>query len=102
MDSSIIERVPSLIGKHYNGVWSWQVEADYKDLYNEALPANWLEIIDVSPMITVEQFGDKFVLRVCNPQDVSVNCSFLFLCDIYSAGCCVLLVVCVYLLFVDD
>ncbi|XP_017780173.1 PREDICTED: tudor domain-containing protein 7B isoform X2 [Nicrophorus vespilloides] len=68
-ETDVLTRIPPLVMKHYHGIWSWQLEADYKDQYNELLPLNWLEVIDSSQTISVEAFGDKYVLRYCNPED---------------------------------
>lgn len=61
-----------MVEQHYHGIWNWQLEADYADVYNEQLPLNWLQIVDTSPKVSVESFLDKYVLRYCKPEDVSI------------------------------
>lgn len=60
-----------MIEKHTNGIWNTQLEADYSDMFNEQLPINWLEIVDVSPNVYVEPVLDNFILRYCQPGEVS-------------------------------
>ncbi|CAH0548702.1 unnamed protein product [Brassicogethes aeneus] len=66
----ILERVPPMLEKHQHGIWAWQLEMDYADKYNEALPADWLKIIDTSQCIQVEKGLESHVLRHCKPGDV--------------------------------
>lgn len=61
----ILERIPPIVEKHYHGIWSWQLEADYIDEFNEQLPKNWLDIVNTSPFISVEPVAEKFVLTYC-------------------------------------
>ncbi|XP_018321654.1 tudor domain-containing protein 7 isoform X2 [Agrilus planipennis] len=73
-EQDVLEKVPPIVMKHYHGIWNWQLEADYKDMFHEQLPINWMEIIDVLPYISVVPCLDnKFVLRYCNPEDKGVN-----------------------------
>ncbi|KAL3271551.1 hypothetical protein HHI36_022028 [Cryptolaemus montrouzieri] len=63
----IKDRIPPMLQTHFQGVWSWQIEADYVDKYMEQLPLNWLEIIDSCDCVAVERIQDKHVLRYCRP-----------------------------------
>lgn len=69
-EKDILERIPPMIEKHTNGIWNTQLEADYSDMYNEQLPSNWLEIVDISPNVYVEPVLDNFILRYCQPGEV--------------------------------
>ncbi|GJQ79843.1 hypothetical protein Trydic_g23305 [Trypoxylus dichotomus] len=69
-DQDVLARIPLMVEQHYHGIWNWQLEADYADLYHEQLPLNWLQIVDTSPKVSVESFLDKYVLRYCKPEDI--------------------------------
>nr|XP_022902802.1 tudor domain-containing protein 7 isoform X1 [Onthophagus taurus] len=70
-DQDVLERIPELVKKHYHGIWNSQIELDYTDLYKEALPLNWVEVVDKSPMICVEKVSEtRYVLRCCKPEDM--------------------------------
>lgn len=87
-DRDILTRIPPMLMRHQHGIWSWQVEEDYAEKYNEQLPTNWLEIADTSDCVSIEKvFGDKHVLRPCKPGDVSGFCSVLRICFVnFRAG----------------
>ncbi|KAK9746736.1 OST-HTH/LOTUS domain [Popillia japonica] len=68
-NQDVLARIPLMVEKHYHGIWNWQLEADYADLYNEQLPLNWLQVVDTSSKVSVEPFLDKYVLRYCKPED---------------------------------
>ncbi|KAI4454865.1 tudor domain containing protein [Holotrichia oblita] len=68
-NQDVLARIPLMVEKHYHGIWNWQLEADYADLYNEQLPLNWLQVMDTSSKVSVEPFLDKYVLRYCKPED---------------------------------
>lgn len=69
----VLERIPPIVEKHFHGMWSWQLEADYMDMFLEQLPQNWLEVVDTSDRISVEPcLGDKYVLRNCKPGEVNI------------------------------
>ncbi|XP_044261452.1 tudor domain-containing protein 7-like isoform X2 [Tribolium madens] len=78
-NDDIIERIPPMLEKHNNAVWMWQIEADYRDRFNEQLPPDWLQIIDNSPFVSIEKYHGRFVLQHCNPDnkgkklDISLN-----------------------------
>lgn len=84
-DRDILERIPPMIEKHTNGIWNTQLEADYSDLYNEQLPSNWLEVVDVSPNVYVEPVLEKFILRYCRSGEVS----FFYYDDVRNGLLCV-------------
>ncbi|XP_049824548.1 dentin sialophosphoprotein-like [Aethina tumida] len=65
----LLERVRSMVEEHQHGVWAWQLELDYSDMYGEVLPSDWLEVVDGSPSIQLEKYGDKYILRHCKPGD---------------------------------
>lgn len=69
-EKDILERIPPMVEKHTNGIWNTQLEADYADMYNEQLPSNWLEIVDISPNVYVEPVLDNFILRYCQSGEV--------------------------------
>lgn len=70
-ECDVLERIPPIVQKHFHGIWSWQLEEDYLDKFSERLPKNWLEVVDMSPFISVEPcLNDKFVLRFCKPEEV--------------------------------
>ncbi|XP_063926404.1 tudor domain-containing protein 7 isoform X2 [Zophobas morio] len=68
-NDDIIERIPPMLEKHNNAVWMWQIEADYIDMYNEQLPADWLQVIDNNPHVSIEKCLGGYVLKHCNPDD---------------------------------
>nr|CAH7723418.1 unnamed protein product [Callosobruchus chinensis] len=68
-EREILERIPSMLEKHKNGVWMWQLQEDYTDKYKEQLPMDWLKIIDSSPCIQVEKVQDSHVIKHCKPED---------------------------------
>lgn len=72
-EKDILERIPPMVEKHTNGIWNTQLEADYSDMYNEQLPSNWIEVVDISQNVYVEPVLDKFILRYCQPGEVSTN-----------------------------
>ena len=72
-NDDIIERIPPMLEKHNNAVWMWQIEADYIDMYNEQLPADWLQVIDNNPHVSIEKCLGGYVLKHCNPDDVSIE-----------------------------
>lgn len=61
-----------MLEKHQSAVWKWQIEADYTDKYNEQLPTDWLQVIDSSPYVSIEKCTGGYVLKYCNPHDVSI------------------------------
>ncbi|XP_973071.2 tudor domain-containing protein 7 isoform X1 [Tribolium castaneum] len=69
-NDDIIERIPPMLEKHNNAVWMWQIEADYRDRFNEQLPPDWLQVIDNSPFVSIEKCHGGCVLKHCNPDDV--------------------------------
>lgn len=75
-EKDILDRIPPMIEKHTNGIWNTQLEADYSDMFNEQLPSNWLEIVDISPNVYVEPVLDNFILRYCQPGEVSKKILF--------------------------
>lgn len=68
-----------MVEKHMNGIWNTQLEADYADMYNEQLPSNWLEIVDISPNVYVEPVLDNYILRYCQPGEVRMRLIFMLL-----------------------
>jgi hypothetical protein len=76
-NDDIIERIPPMLEKHNNAVWCWQIEADYIDKYNEQLPPDWLRVIDNSSHVSIEKCLGGYVLKHCNPDDVSIEFSRL-------------------------
>lgn len=79
-ENDILLRIPPILEKHFHGIWSWQLEADYIDRFHEQLPKNWLEIVDISPCISVERcLDDKYVLRFCKPEEVIYFINFLLM-----------------------
>lgn len=89
-EGDVLARIPPIVEKHFHGIWSWQLEADYLDLFQEQLPKNWLEVVDMSPCISVEPcLNDRFVLRFCKPEEVR---TFAILCT----GCLGLILICTF------
>ncbi|CAG9821429.1 unnamed protein product [Phaedon cochleariae] len=68
-DTDILNRIPPLLEKHNHGIWNWQLQLDYADMYSEQLPSDWLKTIDSSPCIQIEKCSDNYVLRHCKPED---------------------------------
>lgn len=79
-DEDLRERIPPIVKSHVNGVWKWQLEADYAEKFNEQLPNNWLEIIDRIPTIEITSCLDKYVLRHCKPGEVKIYFIILSFC----------------------
>lgn len=87
-ENDVLQRIPPILEKHFHGIWSWQLEADYVDRFHEQLPTNWLEIVDMSPCISVERcLDDKYVLRFCKPEEVKSSLILNFV-NKYSNWAC--------------
>jgi len=48
------QRVVSLLGERFNGVWSHQVENEYSEKYQEQLPSNWITKMEEINQIKIE------------------------------------------------
>jgi len=48
------QRVVSLLGERFNGVWSHQVENEYSEKYQEQLPSNWITKMEEINQIRIE------------------------------------------------
>lgn len=53
------------------GIWDWQLKEDYRDKYQEELPHDFLKIIDMCPCIQLEKSSNNYIVRHCEPGNVS-------------------------------
>lgn len=48
LDDVLVDRIVHLVGKRSNGVWSTQIDVEYKRQYSKALPDNWPDKAEAS------------------------------------------------------
>lgn len=63
IDKKLIQnRIKQIVNTHMNGVFKDQIPAYYKQRYGECLPADWFNIIEECPEITLEKGADNSVI----------------------------------------
>ncbi|XP_043486292.1 tudor domain-containing protein 7 isoform X2 [Polistes fuscatus] len=63
IDKKLIQnRIKQIVNTHMNGVFKDQIPAYYKQRYGECLPADWFNIIEECPDITLEKGADNSII----------------------------------------
>lgn len=69
-EQDVCTRVMEMVRRHYHGLWDRQLMDEYEETYNEQLPANWREVVDMLDCIAIMPLMDRVVLCYCQPGEV--------------------------------